>query len=133
MTSLTSTTFGAALIRGFLSEDLAGARWNFQHWLRGTYYASSPWTSHLRKSDLCIISKADEDPSSLVEPLAKAGWQLPTLFRVQDWQFRTPTSSNRFQMPRAKRQVVVGGSQFPFAALRFIIKGLTFANANHAV
>jgi hypothetical protein len=48
--------------RNTQSEDLAGARWNFQHWLRGTYYASSPWTSHLRKSDLCIISKADEDP-----------------------------------------------------------------------
>ena len=84
-------------------------------------------------SPISVLSRRPTRSPSLVEPLAKAGSQLPTLFRVQDWQFRTPTSSNRFQSPGPRDKLSSAVLNFPFAALRFIIKGLRFANANHCV
>src|ERR1043165_4551527 len=94
----------------FLSEDWARGTLELPALATWHLLCQLTWTSHLRKSDVCIISKADKDPTSSVEPLAKSGSQLPTPFRVQDWQFRTPTPSNREQSCRRRFSIAVTGS-----------------------
>jgi hypothetical protein len=73
-----------SLVTRFLSEDWARARWNFQHWLRGTYCARSFWTSHSYKSELPSISKGLLREPSLGEPLAKGCRHMTTPFTVQN-------------------------------------------------
>ena len=132
MTSLTSTTFGAALVRGFLSED----------WARGhagtssTGYVAPTMPAHfgpaIYVSPISVLSRRP----TRIPPRWLNHWLRPVgncqrflgskignserLLRQTDFKCRGP---------RDKLSSAV--LNFPFAALRFIIKGLTFANANH--
>jgi hypothetical protein len=114
-----------------------GARWNFQHCLRCTYCAVSVGPaiyspiSLVSRQSLIKLGRSKPSTGQTIPQVEVRISRLSTLksVRISELLLRQPMSNAAGQETSCRRRFVL--LQSPLAALRFIIKGLTFAYANH--